>query len=82
MLLVFEGTVVISRTRNLKLLHEMMGRPLMVLVFRNGVWRSVLSDVLLPGDIISVSRSKTDPDAGVSRTCPHTSRLSHTECGI
>ena len=65
MLLLFEGTVVLSRTRNLRMLREMMGAPIIVRVFRKGIWTAMHSHHLVPGDLISVNRSKHDPDQAV-----------------
>ena len=65
MLLIFEGTVVISRFRNHRMLREIMGNPGEVRVFRNGEWTRVLSDALLPGDLVSIVRDRSDPDAVV-----------------
>jgi cation-transporting ATPase 13A1 len=65
MLLMFEGTVVLSRTRNLKMLREMMGAPTIVRVFRKGIWTPMYSHSLVPGDLISVNRNKNDPDQAV-----------------
>jgi cation-transporting ATPase 13A1 len=48
MLLLFEGTVVLSRTRNLRMLREMMPPPVRVLVFRKGAWETKASSFLLP----------------------------------
>ena len=65
MLLLFEGTVVFSRTRNISMLRDMMGKPSKVKVLRGGSWHTMDSDCLLPGDIMSVSRNRLDPDAVV-----------------
>lgn len=65
MLLIFEGTVVITRMRNHKLLREIMGNPGDVRVYRGGEWVRIKSDGLLPGDLISLARDKMDPDAVV-----------------
>lgn len=62
MLLLFEGTVVLSRTRNLRMVRDMMGAPTIVRVFRAGAWISLTSNMLVPGDIISVKRNKHDAD--------------------
>ena len=65
MLLLFEGTVVLSRTRNLKMLREMMGAPVVVRVHRKGQWMTMHSNHLVPGDLISLNRNKHDPDQTV-----------------
>jgi cation-transporting ATPase 13A1 len=57
LLLVFEGTVVKSRLRNLGTLRQMAEQPPRpVYVFRAQKWQQALSTHLLPGDIVSVSR--------------------------
>ncbi|KAJ1483354.1 hypothetical protein T484DRAFT_1800651, partial [Baffinella frigidus] len=65
MLLLFEGTIVLTRTRNLKMLREMMGSPTRIRVLRRGVWTVMSSDALLPGDLVAIARNRLDPDAGV-----------------
>ena len=65
MLLLFEGTVVLTRTRNLRMLREMMGSATRVRVLRRGVWTVTGSEALLPGDLVSIARNRFDPDAGV-----------------
>jgi len=65
MLLMFEGTVVLARTRNLRMLREMMGAPIVVRVYRQGAWMAMHSHHLVPGDLISVNRNKHDPDQTV-----------------
>jgi cation-transporting ATPase 13A1 len=58
MLGVFESTVVKQRINNLKLLRSMRKPPHYINVFRQGKWQSVLSDTLVPMDIVSVIRSE------------------------
>ena len=60
MLVVFESTVVWQRQRTLKEFRGMSIKPYDVYVFRENKWREVLSDSLLPGDLVSVGRTKDD----------------------
>ena len=61
MLLIFEGTIVFSRLRNLKSLRNMIQPPYDILVYHgNGVWKETSSYNLLPGDICSITRQKGD----------------------
>eukprot|EP00049_Salpingoeca_infusionum_P025583 m.20377 g.20377 ORF g.20377 m.20377 type:complete len:1339 (+) comp8156_c0_seq2:3-4019(+) len=56
MMLMFEGTVVMSRQKNLQTLRGMNNEPRQLLVRRDGVWTRVSANNLVPGDIISVTR--------------------------
>ena len=57
LLLIFEGTVVKARLRNLGTLRQMAEAPeFPVLVFRGGQWQQVANGNLLPGELISVAR--------------------------
>ena len=60
MLVVFESTVVWQRQRTLKEFRGMSIKPYEVYVFRENKWREVLSDALLPGDLVSIARTKDD----------------------
>ena len=60
MLVVFESTVVWQRQRTLKEFRGMSIKPYEVYVFREGKWTMVMSDELLPGDLVSVGRTKED----------------------
>ena len=60
MLVVFESTVVWQRQRTLKEFRGMSIKPYEVLVFRESKWKQVMSDELLPGDLVSVGRTKED----------------------
>mmetsp|Transcript_35535 Transcript_35535/g.100081 ORF Transcript_35535/g.100081 Transcript_35535/m.100081 type:complete len:1179 (-) Transcript_35535:1429-4965(-) len=51
MLLVFEGTVVKSRLRNLQLLRDMIRPPQPVEVYRGKAWITVSSADIVPGDL-------------------------------
>jgi manganese-transporting P-type ATPase len=60
MLVVFESTVVWQRQRTLKEFRGMSIKPYEKYVFREGKWQQVMSDELLPGDLVSVARTKED----------------------
>jgi cation-transporting ATPase 13A1 len=60
MLVVFESTVVWQRQRTLTEFRGMSIQPYNIWVFRNKGWEEVKSDKLLPGDMVSVGRTKED----------------------
>ena len=60
MLVMFESTVVWQRQRTLTEFRGMSIKPYDIWVFRLGKWTEVQSDKLLPGDLVSVSRTKED----------------------
>ncbi|CAL1710696.1 unnamed protein product [Somion occarium] len=60
MLVVFECTVVWQRLRTLTEFRTMSVAPYTVHVKRDGKWVSVLSDDLLPGDVVSIARQPTE----------------------
>ncbi|KAJ3124180.1 hypothetical protein HK098_001354 [Nowakowskiella sp. JEL0407] len=60
MLFVFESTVVVQRMTNLKEFRQMSAKPFGVLVLRKGLWSEIQTDQLLPGDIVSIQRSKEE----------------------
>ncbi|KAI0746432.1 endoplasmic reticulum Ca-transporting P-type ATPase [Daedaleopsis nitida] len=60
MLIVFECTVVWQRLRTLTEFRTMSITPYPVYVNRNGIWKQIQSDHLLPGDVISISRQQTE----------------------
>ncbi|KAH8694989.1 putative cation transporting ATPase [Talaromyces proteolyticus] len=60
MLIVFESTVVWQRQRTLNEFRGMNIKPYDVWVFRENKWQEVTSDKLLPGDLVSVNRTKED----------------------
>lgn len=60
MLVVFESTVVWQRQRTLTEFRGMNIKPYDVWVHRCGKWEQIESDHLLPGDLVSVSRTKED----------------------
>ena len=60
MLVAFESTVVWQRQRTLNEFRAMSIKPYEIWVHRAGKWEQTTSDKLLPGDLVSVSRTKED----------------------
>lgn len=60
MLVAFESTVVWQRQRTLTEFRGMSIKPYHIWVYRQDSWQEVLSDALLPGDLVSVGRTKED----------------------
>ncbi|PWN43325.1 putative SPF1-P-type ATPase [Ceraceosorus guamensis] len=60
MLVVFEATVVFQRLRTLNEFRTMSIQPYQIQVHRAGAWKEVSTTELLPGDVVSVTRSKED----------------------
>ncbi|KAF4216374.1 hypothetical protein CNMCM8980_005283 [Aspergillus fumigatiaffinis] len=60
MLVVFESTVVWQRQRTLNEFRGMNIKPYDVWVYRQRKWQELTSDKLLPGDLMSVNRTKED----------------------
>ncbi|KAG9258768.1 cation pump, Ca2+ pump [Emericellopsis atlantica] len=60
MLVAFESTVVWQRQRTLTEFRGMSIQPYGIWVFRLGKWVETQSDKLLPGDLVSVGRTKED----------------------
>lgn len=60
MLVVFESTVVWQRQRTLTEFRGMTIKPYALWAYRCGTWIEVMSDKLLPGDLVSVGRTKED----------------------
>ncbi|CAH0490656.1 unnamed protein product [Peronospora farinosa] len=61
MILMFEGVTVMSRLKNLQTLCGMGNKAREVYAYRTKTWRKLSSDLLVPGDVISVKR-ETDGD--------------------
>ena len=57
MLVVFEATVVKSRMRNTDEMRSLANPASRCTVLRHGKWTAISSEALLPGDLISISRS-------------------------
>jgi cation-transporting ATPase 13A1 len=60
MLVVFESTVVWQRQRTLNEFRGMSIKPYSIYVYRENNWIETESDKLLPGDLVSVNRTKED----------------------
>lgn len=60
MLVAFESTVVWQRQRTLTEFRGMSIKPYPIFVHRSGKWTEIQSDQLLPGDLVSVGRTKED----------------------
>uniref|UniRef100_A0A1Y1KV49 Endoplasmic reticulum transmembrane helix translocase n=2 Tax=Photinus pyralis TaxID=7054 RepID=A0A1Y1KV49_PHOPY len=60
MLILFECTLVQQQLRNMSEILKMGTKPYNILVYRNRRWRSMLTDQLIPGDIVSITRSQHD----------------------
>lgn len=60
MLVVFESTVVWQRQRTMEEFRGMSIKPYELWVYRLGKWTETFSDKLLPGDLVSVGRTKED----------------------
>ncbi|KAF9098989.1 hypothetical protein BGX23_004524 [Mortierella sp. AD031] len=60
MLVIFESTVVWQRLRTIGEFQGMSIKPFHVNVRRNGTWINIMSDELLPGDLVSIVRTKED----------------------
>ncbi|KAL7421973.1 putative cation-transporting ATPase 1 [Cryptotrichosporon argae] len=63
MLVVFECTVVFQRVRTLTEFRTMSVQPYPVNVLRDGKWVEVSTNELVPGDLVSILRTK--PDSGI-----------------
>ncbi|CAN9173138.1 unnamed protein product [Alternaria alternata] len=60
MLVAFESTVVWQRQRTLTEFRGMSIKPYEIYVYRQKKWQEVMSDKLLPGDVVSAGRTKED----------------------
>ncbi|KAF9585540.1 hypothetical protein BGW38_001911 [Lunasporangiospora selenospora] len=60
MLVIFESTVVWQRLRTIGEFQAMSIKPFSVNVRRNGTWTTIMSDELLPGDLVSIVRTKEE----------------------
>ena len=60
MLVAFESTVVWQRQRTLTEFRGMSIKPYDLWVYRQNTWQETQSDKLLPGDLVSVGRTKED----------------------
>jgi manganese-transporting P-type ATPase len=60
MLVAFECTLVQQQLRNMSEIRKMGNQPYSLQVYRCKKWHTISSDQLIPGDLVSLSRSADD----------------------
>lgn len=60
MLIAFECTIVKQQLRNMSEIRKMGNKPYFIYALRQKKWRHIGSNELLPGDLVSITRSQND----------------------